>query len=196
MLDYPVYLKLETEKEQPFFEQPSSAEAVIASLVNVQRQGWIRLHAFVLLPNALEMVASLIKQGVSGTVAQIQAETIPLLSVLQPAAGFVWSTKYESRLLTTQRSFDARLEMIRLSPIANDVIDDAANYPYSSYNARYSGSISIYAGFKALPTTGELHLDETTPFEKKAAPSDTSEAPVDKKPVKQDKGSKTTSPEN
>ncbi len=151
MLDYPMYIRMPTDKGAVFFAQPSSAEAVIASLITAQDRGWLRLHGFVLLPDALEMVASLIRQGVAGTVAQLQAETIPVLSVLMPTAGVIWASQYSYAQIKTQVALDARLEMLRLSPVANAVVDDARTYPYSSSSPRYRRNIAPYAGFRAMP---------------------------------------------
>jgi hypothetical protein len=161
MLDYPVYIRLTTESEKPFFENRSSAEAVIGALINAQQQGWLRLHGFVLLPSALEMVASVIRQGVPGVVAQIQAETIPLLSILLPNSGWVWSRQYSHTMLMTQRALDARLNILLLSPVANGIVDAAEQYPYSSANPRYSASVASYAGFQKTPEVETISDDES-----------------------------------
>lgn len=160
MFDHPVYLRLETENDKPYFENRSCAEAVIGVLMNMQQSGWIRLHGFVLLPNALELVASLIRQGVSSTVAELQAESIPLLSVLLPQANLIWSMAFTHDALKSQGAFDARLEMLKLSPVAHGITEDAHGYPYSSANVRYKSSVTLYAGFK---TTGTLTLPPQPP---------------------------------
>lgn len=147
MLDHPVYVRIPTENEELYFQNRSAAEAVISVVVSAQKQGWLRLHGFVVLPEALEMVMTPIKQGVSGVVAHIQAETIPLLTVLLPHAGMVWGRRFAHHDLTTQLALDARLKMLLLSPVAAGIVTAAEGFPYSSANARYSSMVVPYAGF-------------------------------------------------
>jgi hypothetical protein len=143
-----------TENEGPLLKNPSSAEALIGVVISAQSQGWLRLHGFVVLPEALEMVMSPIKQSVSGVVGHIQAETIPLLAVLLPNAGMVWARRFMQLPLTTQQALDARLNMLLLAPVANGIVDRAEAYPYSSANPRYASAVSVYAGFAQAVVNG------------------------------------------
>lgn len=151
MLDHPVFIRMPTEKDEPYFRIRSAAEVVASTLINMQQSGWLRLHGFVILPEAVELVATPIKQGVAGLVAQFQAETIPLLVVLLPQAGMVWATRYVQTALTTQRALDAQLTILLLQPVAAGIVTSADQYPYSSANPRYLTRVSVYAGFGRQP---------------------------------------------
>lgn len=154
MSDYPVYVRMTTENEEPLLKNHSSAEALISAVISAQAQGWLRLHGFVALPEALEMVMSPLRQGVSGVVGHIQAETIPLLAVILPNTGMVWARRFTQLPLTTQHALDARLNMLLLAPVANGIVDRAEVYPYSSANARYASVVSVYAGFTQAVANG------------------------------------------
>lgn len=164
----PVYLRIPTENETPYFKNRSCAEAVISAVVEAQKQDWMLLHGFVVLPEALEMVATPIKQGISGVIAHVQAETIPLLAILLPNANRIWEQRFLQIPLNTQRALDARLAMLLLAPVASGIVDMAASYPYSSANPRYVTTVSVYTGF-ARGSTMELEkitdkpTDPTTP---------------------------------
>src|SRR5262245_55109575 len=147
MLEHPYYLRIPTDNEEPCFRSRSCAELVIGTVMNAQRQGWMRLHGFIVLPEGLEMVATPIRQGASGIVAYIQAESIPLLAILLPSAGLIWGRRFVQMPLDTQIALDARLSMLLLAPVAAGIVDKAKDYPYSSANERYSSMISIFAGF-------------------------------------------------
>lgn len=157
MLEYPAYIRMSTENDEPLLKNRSSAEAVIGVVIGAQSQGWLRLHGFIVLPEALEMVMSPLKQSASGVVAHIQAETIPLLAVLLPNAGLVWGRRFTHFSLTTQQSLEARLEMLLLSPVANGIVEKAEAYPYSSANPRYAASVTIYSGFTKVVPEGEVN---------------------------------------
>lgn len=147
MANQPVYLRLPTESEAPYFTNRSAAEAVISAVIEAQKQDWMQLHGFVVLPEALELVATPVKQGVSGLVAHIQSETIPPLMILLPGAGMVWQRRFMQIPLTTQRALDARLAMLLLAPVAAGIVEMAASYPYSSANPRYSVAVTTFTGF-------------------------------------------------
>lgn len=151
----PVYLRIPTENEAAYFKNRSCAEAVISVVVEAQKAGWMQLHGFVVLPEALEIVATPVKQGAIGLVAHIQAETIPPLAILLPSATSIWERRFLQIPLTTQRALDARLAMLLLAPVASGIVDMAAAYPYSSANPRYITTVSVYTGF-LKHTTAEM----------------------------------------
>jgi hypothetical protein len=142
-----------TENETSYFKNRSCAEAVIGAVIDAQKDDWMQLHGFVVLPEALEIVATPVKQGVTGLVAHLQSETIPLLAILLPGAGLIWEKRFMQIPLTTQRALDARLAMLLLAPVAAGIVEMAASYPYSSANSRYVATVSSYTGFDKVDIT-------------------------------------------
>jgi hypothetical protein len=143
----PIYLRIPTENEAPYLKNRSCAELVIGVVIEAQKQEWMQLHGFVVLPEALELVATPIKQSAPSLVANIQAETIPPLAVLLPEAVTIWESRFLQLPLASQRALDARLAMLLLAPVASGIVDMAASYPYSSANPRYANSVTVYTGF-------------------------------------------------
>ena len=71
----------------------------------------------------------------------------------------IWNRYFMRTPLETQRSLDARLKILLLSPVAHGLADSADSYAYSSSNPRYSGEISPFTGFQhapGLPQTAPL----------------------------------------
>jgi hypothetical protein len=151
----PVYVRATTEDESPYFSNRSSAEVVIATLIQAQTDGWAHLHGFVVLPEALEMVVTPLRQGVASLVAHIQADTIPLLAIMLPNAVQIWERRFMQVVLTSQRALDARLEILLLSPVANGLVNLARAYPYSSANPRYANSVVAFTSFAKETETTE-----------------------------------------
>lgn len=173
MLDHLIYIRLPAENEKPLFASHSAAETVISAVISAQKQGWLRLHGFCVMPEALEMVTTPIRQGVSGLVAHIQAETIPPLMVLLPQAGMVWARQYTQTSLTSQRALDARLEMLLLAPVAGGIVETAAQYPYSSANTRYIAMVAPYAGFQKLtPPPAAVVIEAPRPAVPETSPEE------------------------
>jgi hypothetical protein len=153
----PVYVRIPTEHEAPYLKNRSCAELVISAVIEAQKQEWMQLHGFVVLPEALELVATPIKQSAAGLVANLEAETIPPLAILLPQASTIWEERFLQLPLTTQRALDARLAMLLLAPVASGIVEMSASYPYSSANPRYANSVSVYTGF-GKGDTKELHV--------------------------------------
>ena len=158
MSEYPVYIHMPTENGKPYLENRSAAEAIIGAIITAQNEGWITLHGFVVLPTALELVISPIRQGISGVVAHIQAETLPILSVLKPEALMFWSTRYQHTMIETQRALAARIEMMVLAPVAQELCASPEAYPFSSANRRYQSHVQVFAGFTPLLPPNEEAL--------------------------------------
>jgi hypothetical protein len=159
MVDLPIYLRIPTENELPFFDNPSCAEVVIGTVIKAQEMGWLTLHGFVVLPETLEMVVTPLKFSVGALVGFVESETIPLLNVMLTPTSIIWNRYFMRTPLETQRALDARLKMLLLSPVARGLCDSAEAYPYSSANPRYAGTSSPYTGFQTpqdTPSTNAL----------------------------------------
>ncbi len=148
MFEQPIYLRIPTENDQPYFERHSCAEVVISAVIKAQQSGWLRLHGFVVLPEALEMVITPVRFSLSTLVGHLQSETIPLLSILVPHGDLIWSSYFLHTTLETQRALDARLNMLLLSPVASGLAENASAYAYSSANSRYMGGVTTFAGYQ------------------------------------------------
>lgn len=156
MPNQPVYVRMPTENEAPYFKNRSCAEAVIGAVMDAQKEDWMQLHGFVVLPEALEIVATPTRQSVAGLVAHLESETIPLLAILLPGANMIWEKRFMQIPLTTQRALDARLAMLLLAPVASGIVDMAASYPYSSANPRYTAAVVSYTGFDSNADTSTI----------------------------------------
>ncbi len=148
MSELPVYLRIPTENDQPYFERHSCSEVVISAVIMAQQSSWMRLHGFVVVPEALELVITPIKFSLSTLVGQLELETIPLLSILVPQGDLIWSPYFLHTPLETQRALDARLNMLLLSPVAAGLAESASSYAYSSANPRYMGAVTTFAGYQ------------------------------------------------
>jgi hypothetical protein len=147
MDEQPVYIHIPTEDEQPLLNCQSCAEAVITTVIEAQKDGWMRLHGFVVLPEALEMVVTPLRQNISVLVGYIESETAPRLNALLPVSGMTWSRCFMRSPLENQRALDARLGILLLMPVARGLAEHPETYPYSSAHPRYIGATSPYAGF-------------------------------------------------
>ena len=197
MLEQPVYLRMSTINEAPLLKNRSCAEVVINVVITAQRQNWLRLHGFVVMPEALEMVFTPIQQGTKGVAAHIQAETIPPLTILLPEAGLIWGQHLTQIELENQRSLNARLNMMLLVPVANGIVDTAEAYAYSSANPRYSGTVTEYTGYKKTDPAlqvGENGLSEALNAGRKDDPSESPAAPI--KPTSEPVNKPSSTPTN
>jgi hypothetical protein len=167
MVEHPVYLRIPTENELPLFASASSAEVVISAVIRAQQSGWLTLHGFVVLPETLELVATPLKVSVSALVGYIESETIPLLHILLPNTDLIWNRHFMRSPLETQRSLDARLHILLLSPVARGLAESADAYAYSSVNPRYSETTTVFTGFRKTQTAPLVSFqddpDETIP---------------------------------
>lgn len=147
MVDKPTFLRMPTENDAPYFASFSCAEILIDSLMAAQRRGWLQLHAFTVLPNAVELLATSLKQDIMGIKEYFQAQTTPLLTILLPKAANVWDRRFVVKWLDSQRAYDLQQEVMRCSPVDYRLSHTPELYPYSSAHPRYEGLVTPYMGF-------------------------------------------------
>lgn len=152
---FPIYLRISTEAEQPLLRSQSCAETVIAALLQIQASGWLALHGFVVLPEALELIGTPLAPSIGALVGGIVAATAPLLDVLTPTSGQLWSRCFMRTPLPTARAFETRLSILLLTPVARGLATTPAGYPYSSAHPRSASATTACTRY--IPVSPPAH---------------------------------------
>ncbi|MDX2162987.1 MAG: hypothetical protein SF162_16850 [bacterium] len=147
MLNKPTYLRIPTEQDAPYFASASAAEIIVDRLMAAQRRGNLLLHAFVVLPNAVELIATPLGTDMIDIKDELQAHTAILLNILLPKAAQVWDRRFIVKWLDTQRALDLQLQVMACLPLEHALADQPTFYAYSWLHPRYKGCTSPYMRF-------------------------------------------------
>lgn len=153
----PTFLRMPTHADAPHLTYESCAEIVVDGLTAAQRSGWFTLHAFAVLPSAIELVATPLEQDMMTAKEDFQAMTDPMLRMLLPEATQIWDQRFVVKWLDSQRAIDVQFDAMRDQIVLARPGSDPAVYPFAWLHPRFDAVIYPCFGFESSPLPWSEH---------------------------------------
>ncbi|GAA4032242.1 transposase [Actimicrobium antarcticum] len=129
------------------------------------KQFKVAIHAYVLMPNHLHLLASPSdKDGLSGMMQWIGRHYVPYFNRKYERVGGLYQGRFKATLIDAEPYFMSCCRYIELNPVRAGMVADPADFPWSSY-AHHVGTQS-----NPLITDHALYWSlGNTPFQREAA---------------------------
>jgi putative transposase len=150
---------------QPVFRDADDHVAFLTWLREAAKQFKIAIHAYVLMPDHLHLLATPSDDVGLGRMMQwIGRHYVPYFNQKYGRAGTLWQGRYKATVIDTERYFMACSAYIELNPVRSGVSPSAEDYPWSSYRHHIGASPA------PLVTDHPLYWAlGNTPFDREAA---------------------------
>lgn len=150
---------------QPVFRDSEDHVKFLYWLREAARQFMVAIHAYVLMPDHLHLLASPADaQGPGRMMQWIGRHYVPYFNRKYQRAGTLWQGRYRATLVDPDNYFFACARYIEINPVRAGLVMHPAEYPWSSY--------LHHAGSRVDPVITEHRLFwalGNTPFEREAA---------------------------
>jgi len=123
--------------QQNLFQRDEVATLMMATFQKYRDAGEYELHEYVVMPNHIHLLLSLNDQSLGRVIQFIKGGFSHALRQQGSAFGTVWQQRYYDRRVRDENEFAEVAEYIRQNPVRKGLVENAADYPYSS--ARVSG---------------------------------------------------------
>ena len=118
---------------QSLFQRTEVAELMVAALLKYRDAGEFELHEYVVMPDHIHLLLSIgDQQPVSRAVQLIKGGFSHSLREAGITLHAVWQPRYHDRRVRDQREYAEFARYIRENPVRRKLVDDAAEYPFSS----------------------------------------------------------------
>ncbi|RJG07268.1 transposase [Noviherbaspirillum cavernae] len=143
---------------QPIFRDAADYTAFLAWLREASRQFKVAIHAYVLLPDHLHVLATPADQVGLGRMMQwVGRQYVPYFNNKYGRAGTLWQGRYKATVIDAEKYFMTCSRYIELNPVRAGIVGSAAEYPWSSYVHHAGGKpdplITDHAMYWALGNT-------------------------------------------
>ena len=158
--------------DQPVFREEADYRAFLGWLRAAAQQADVALHAYVLLPNRVQLLATPHNELALGKMMQaLGRQYVPYFNAKYARSGSLWEGRFRATVLEPDY-FISCSRLIEHQPVAAGLVAELAAYPWSSH-AHHIGSIkdaliTDHPGYWALGNT---------PFDREAAYKLLSESP-------------------
>jgi putative transposase len=162
---YPHHIIQRGIDRREIFRDLRDHERMIADLRELSRQHALAIHAYVLMPNHLHLLATPADAGaVSKTMQSLGRRYVRWFNQRWGRTGTLWDGRFRCTVLDPDRYLLACARYVELNPMRIGLVADAAEYPWSS--------LAHHLGLRVDPLITEHPLMWSlgnTPFERQAA---------------------------
>lgn len=150
---------------QVVFRDPDDHIAILGWLREASRQFKVAIHAYVLMPSHLHLLATPSDaMGLGRMMQWVGRHYVPYFNAKYKRSGTLWQGRYKATVIESQQYFLLCSRYIELNPVRGGLVGSAADYPWSSF--------AHHAGIKPDPLITDHSIFwalGNTPFEREAA---------------------------
>ncbi len=160
--------------EQPIAIDDADFQTFLSALRESAQQSGVAIHAYVLLPNRIQLLVTPAETGSLGKMMQaIGRHYVPYFNARHRRSGGLWEGRFRATVLESDAYFIPCAQLIEQQALQMGLVGDVSAYPWSSH-AHHAGSrreswITDHPAYWALGNT---------PFDREAAYQRLSETPV------------------
>ena len=158
------YISQYGHDRQPVFRDGEDYGAYLAWLREASRKFQVAVHAYVLLPEEVNLLATPVdEEGLGRMMQWVGRYYVPYFNRKYARSGTLWSGRYKATVIDAANYFLACCRYMEMRPVLAGAAADPADYPWSSY-AHHAGirADQLISGHSLYWALGN------TPFEREA----------------------------
>jgi putative transposase len=138
-----------THNRRRLFQVSANAELLIETLQHYRRQGYYKLHAFVVMPDHVHLIVTPQGLTIERAVGFIKGGFSRRLASKFP----VWQRGFTDHRIRDAEDMETRRRYLHMNPVRAGLVAVAVDYRYSS---AYRTAGAVTSGAKAQPPLGPL----------------------------------------
>jgi putative transposase len=128
------YLIAQAHHQQVLFVDETDYQRFLSALADAARQYRVALHAYVLLPDRVHVLATPSDTlGLSKMMQAVGRIYVPYFNARHQRTGSLWGGRFRATVLDAVSYFNDCAHLIEYLPVQSGVSQDMAAYPWSSY---------------------------------------------------------------
>ena len=165
LANQPHHIIQQGNDSQLIFRAPEDYERFLVWLKESAREFKVAVHAYVLMPNHLHLLATpTTVEGLAQMMQRIGRYYVPWFNAKYTRTGSLFQGRFKTSLIDSQQYFMLCSRYIETNPLRSGLVGDLLDYPWSSYphhaGVRPDSVITDHALYWALGNT---------PFQREAA---------------------------
>lgn len=135
LADIPQHIVQVGHNNLPCFFDGEDYEFYLTSLRNAADQYRVEVHAYVLLPNMVQIIATpRVPDGVPSMMQSLGRRYVQYVNHRYKRSGTLWQGRYKSSLIDSDAYLLTCYRYVELRPLYLGLADSLGDYPWSSFN--------------------------------------------------------------
>ena len=137
--NHPHHIIQEGNDRQLIFREDEDYQRFLGWLKESAREFKVAIHAYVLMPNHLHLLASpSTEEGLARMMQRVGRYYVPWFNQKYQRLGGLFRGRFKTSLIDSDRYFMMCSRYIEFNPVRSGAVSDPADYPWSSY-AHHAG---------------------------------------------------------
>ena len=137
--NHPHHIIQEGNDRQLIFREDEDYQRFLVWLKESAREFKVAVHAFVLMPNHLHLLASpSTEEGLARMMQRVGRYYVPWFNQKYQRLGGLFRGRFKTSLIDSDRYFMMCSRYIEFNPVRSGIVSDPTDYPWSSY-AHHAG---------------------------------------------------------
>ncbi|MBT9302152.1 transposase [Pseudomonas sp. TAE6080] len=136
--NYPHHIVQRGHNRQVVFAAPEDYQRYVGDLRELKEAFGVKVYAYCLMTNHIHLLVAPSESvaGLGQLMKALAARATRYRNRIEGRTGTLWEGRYKSSVVQSESYFLACCRYIELNPVRADMVASAADYPWSSYNAR------------------------------------------------------------
>lgn len=135
LIDIPQHIVQVGHNNLPCFFDAEDYQFYLASLRNAANQYRVDIHAYVLLPNMIQIIATpRVPDGISSMMQSLGRRYVQFVNHRYKRSGTLWAGRYKSSLIDSDAYLLTCYRYVELRPLYLGLADALSAYRWSSFN--------------------------------------------------------------
>ena len=136
--NYPHHIVQRGHNRQVVFAAPEDYQRYVGDLRELKEAFGVKVYAYCLMTNHIHLLVAPIESvaGLGQPMKALGARATRYRNRIEGRTGTLWEGRYKSSVVQSERYLLACCRYIELNPVRANMVASAADYPWSSYNAR------------------------------------------------------------
>lgn len=143
LVDVPVHIIQRGNNRQPIFASDDNMRAYLTWLKEYAEYFEVSVHAWVLMTNHVHLLCTpKIPSGISRMMQSVGRRYVPYFNRIHKRTGTLWEGRFRSCLVQKENYLLQVYRYIEMNPVRAGMVDDPADYSWSSYQCNALGKQS------------------------------------------------------
>jgi REP element-mobilizing transposase RayT len=142
----PSLITTNTHERQRILLSAPTAEMLIETLYATRKEVGLLLLAFVIMPDHVHLVVVGRREQLGRGLQLLKGRFARAYNQRARRSGAVWQSRYHERTLRTEEALANAIEYVHNNPVVARLVEEPAEYTWSSANPRYATDLDAYFG--------------------------------------------------
>jgi len=134
-----------TEEREPFLKDSDNIKILLATFKKYREEYQFKIVAFCILPDHFHwLIVPSTKANISKIMKAVKGYSSIFINIQNHRYGRLWQHQFLDHIVRKDEDYKNHIDYIHKNPIKHGLVQNIADYPWSSYNSYYGENNEVF----------------------------------------------------